>query len=96
MESDITEEGKDSVNITVSKKGCIRSNFDGDDLHSSYFVLKDVLEILLKEGSLPLVMVKYELGEVVGWTPRPGPNPGFVSGVHGWRGCLVRRRICQR
>ena len=44
MESYIAKEGRGSVKITVSKKGCICCNCVDNNTCSSDFVLEDMLE----------------------------------------------------
>ena len=47
MESDISKEGKEYVNITVSTKDFIRCNVVGGNTRSSVFVLKYGLGMLI-------------------------------------------------
>ena len=50
----------------------------------------------MKGKALTSEEVKYGSEVVVGLTPLPELKLGFVSGVHGWRDCLVKRCMGQR
>ena len=56
MEIDIVKDGKEYVRITVSKKGCIRSNVVGKNPQSSFFVLKYELDLLIEGGIMTFVI----------------------------------------
>ena len=67
LESDIKREGRESMKITVLKEGCIRCNVVGENPHSSDFVMKDGLEMIV-EGVIRTRSRSGRWSRSVGWT----------------------------